>query len=159
MFEDIANKSRAVPARLQGLGLGHVGWHAAAEVTVTGERDSSHEPPTVEATSGSLAIMNTTINRNESECISPNDSAADSDSDAMLVFTPLRVDTSEWNTLPLSSGSTGSRQHVSEAEKKQEEGQGQEGPNFYRQFKEKDLFELRAKFRPEVNPVWLVWLV
>lgn len=135
LYEDIANKSKAVPERLQGLGLGHLGW-----------RPSSEETTTNTTTNTALAeiVNKQEVVADESNHVSKiDDNTLDVTPVSDSAFTPLRVSTVEWS-VPSSSTvvDTTTIQNAKE--------QASENPFYYRQFRQADLITLRTKFRPEV---------
>lgn len=171
LLQDISCKSKAVPVQLQGLGVGHLGWSSRATPEHSGSASGSSDDGARDVT---MLTPNVTIGPDSS---TGNSSSGDGDSDSACcrggdiragderylqanalekenesaaedcvtelfsVFTPLRVGTSEWRVQGQGGGvAAGGPQRAAA-----------DDPNFHCQFTQADVFELRAKYRPEVR--------
>jgi hypothetical protein len=124
LYEDMANKSNAVPEQLQGIGVGHTGWISSSPDNLSDLQPTS---TTEKNTALGMEGIESTTKGTESNIGTP--------------FTPIRVDTFEWQVLP----------SVTVPSDIPPISISKDDPTFYRQFRQSDLNKWRAKFRPEVS--------
>ena len=146
LYQDMDAKSRGVPEKLKGLGLGHIGWQSQESSTPTVSQDSSKTMDTLSVENTYNLSSGEATDPTSKDCVSSlSNNKMDSDSSTIFSqFQQVRVDTSEWDILsyPTCTSSDG-HQRIQDYS--------------YRQFSHRDISNLRAKFRPEVSFIVLYY--